>query len=219
MIKRIELHGFKSFVSDNLTFGHLTLLTGLNSSGKSSVIQALLLLEKAAKEEKIYLEGHGDIKELINPYSKGGIEITGEWLYFRRDNEKNASIQLKTNLLGWYMEGDITGFPEVIYISADRFGSETSIPIQTGHSNLGRKGENLLKCIEYYSDFILNDLLKHKNSEGDTFLYNLKAWLGVISPNVKFDHKIQTMSDSSYPNQSEDIQNACLTLNKMILTS
>ena len=51
MIKSLELTGFKSFVADTLDLGGLTLLTGLNSSGKSSVIQSILLLEKAAKNE------------------------------------------------------------------------------------------------------------------------------------------------------------------------
>ena len=54
MIKNIEINGFKSFVSDTIELGQLTLLTGLNSSGKSSVIQALRLIEKAAQKEEIY---------------------------------------------------------------------------------------------------------------------------------------------------------------------
>ncbi|MFM8373427.1 MAG: AAA family ATPase, partial [Bacteroidota bacterium] len=41
MIHTLELVGFKSFVANELEFGGLTLLTGINSSGKSSVIQAL----------------------------------------------------------------------------------------------------------------------------------------------------------------------------------
>ena len=77
MIKSLELTGFKSFVADTLDLGGLTLLTGLNSSGKSSVIQSILLLEKAAKNEEIYLEGHGSASELQNPYAKFGIEIIG----------------------------------------------------------------------------------------------------------------------------------------------
>lgn len=44
MIKRYYLHNFKNHSDTTLDFANLTLLTGMNSSGKSSVIQSLLLL-------------------------------------------------------------------------------------------------------------------------------------------------------------------------------
>lgn len=191
MINSIELNGFKSFVADELTLGNLTLLTGLNSSGKSSVIQALLLLRKVTDGQEIYLEGHGDIKESTNAYSKDGIEISA---YF----DENHVVTLKNKDRTASSLVAPIHFPEIIYISADRFGPETSIPIHIGTNKLGKKGENVLQCIDAYGDYILNDLLKHEKSEGDTFLFNLNAWLGVISPNVKFKHTIQTISDSSY---------------------
>jgi predicted ATPase len=188
MIQHIELNGFKSFVADELTLGNLTLLTGLNSSGKSSVIQALLLLEKAAKKETLFLEGHGHLSEAQNRYSVDGIELS---VHF--DNTSSITIREDESLI----YGDVN-FPEIIYISADRFGPETSVAINVGNDKLGRRGENIFKCIDIYADYPLNDLLKHEKSEGDTFLFNLRAWLGVISPNVKFKHELQPVSDSSY---------------------
>jgi predicted ATPase len=188
MIKSLEINGFKSFVADTVDLGHLTLLTGLNSSGKSSVIQALLLLEKAAKKEAIFLEGHGHISEAQNRYSVDGIELSA---FF--DDEASVSIREEETMI----YGEVN-FPEIIYISADRFGPETSVPIHIGHNKLGSKGENIFKCIDFYADYSLNELLKHEKSEGDTFLFNLRAWLGVISPNVKFKHELQSISDSSY---------------------
>jgi predicted ATPase len=187
MIKQIDLQGFKSFVLDTLYLGNLTLLTGLNSSGKSSIIQSLLLTEKVLKNEDFYLDGHGSIHELQNPYEKG-IGITTTFA-----DESAISIQNG--------KGSITGtpvFPTLIYISADRFGPETSVSINASDNKLGSKGQNIFKCIDYYSDQEIPMILRHEKSEGDTFLFNLRAWLGVISPNVKFEHKIQTMSDSSY---------------------
>lgn len=193
MIKQIELEGFKSFVFDTLDLGSLTLLTGLNSSGKSSVIQAILLLEKAAKKETILLEGHGNLSEFKNPYSMDGIILKA---FF--DSEQQIEIH-NDNLIS----NTTSVFPDVIYISADRFGPETSIPIHSGNDKLGKRGENIFKCIETYSDQPLHELLRHEKSEGDTFLFNLRAWLGVISPNVKFNSHIQDMSDSSYSTFNE----------------
>lgn len=187
MIKQIELHGFKSFVLDTLYLGNLTLLTGLNSSGKSSVIQALLLTEKAINQEAIYLDGHGSIHELQNPY-----ETTIEIVTTFTDE---SAITIKDGMVSTI--GKPT-FPSLIYISADRFGPETSVAVHVGNNKLGAKGQNIFKCIDFYADVELPNLLRHEKSEGDTFLFNLRAWLGVISPNVKFEHKIQPMSDSSY---------------------
>ena len=50
MIKSLSLHNFKCFADLHLEIGGLTLLTGLNGMGKSSVIQALLLLRQSNEQ-------------------------------------------------------------------------------------------------------------------------------------------------------------------------
>jgi predicted ATPase len=47
VIDRLTLHNFKAFQDTSLPLGPLTLLTGLNSSGKSSVLQAIALLRQS----------------------------------------------------------------------------------------------------------------------------------------------------------------------------
>ena len=46
MIHRLELHNFKCFENAEIKCSPLTVLCGVNSCGKSSVIQAVLLLEE-----------------------------------------------------------------------------------------------------------------------------------------------------------------------------
>jgi predicted ATPase len=48
MIRHVEIKNFKSHKDTKLDFSNLTVLCGTNSSGKSSVIQALLLLREAS---------------------------------------------------------------------------------------------------------------------------------------------------------------------------
>jgi len=89
MINNIELTGFKSFVSQTIDFNRLTILTGLNSSGKSSVIQSILMLQKVAeKEPAALLSGHGDFDELKNPYEEA-IDIKAEC--------SNGIVEIKRN--------------------------------------------------------------------------------------------------------------------------
>ncbi|KEO72948.1 AAA family ATPase [Anditalea andensis] len=187
MITSLELTGFKSFVDEFIEFKKLTILTGLNSSGKSSIIQSLLMLEKAAKNEKVYLPGHGSLSELKNNYSSV-LGITA-----KIDNKETISF-----IDGETLVSSEISFPEIIHISADRFGPETSMPIYVDSFNIGRRGENIFQCIDHYGDHELPSLLLHEDSEGDTFLFNLRAWLGVISPNVSFVSKLEEIADSSF---------------------
>ena len=189
MIKQLEITGFKSFVSETIEFGGLTLLTGLNSSGKSSVIQSLLMLEKVAKGDKnILLEGHGDFDELKNPYEEDAVGLIAICENGDVKIEKCEPIALSLNTI----------YPRIIYISASRFGPEVSLPIIPNNLSLGNRGENVLNVIDKYASDELNPILRHENSQGDSFEYNLWAWLGVISPGVRFDYKIQKESDSSF---------------------
>jgi len=50
MISSLHLHNFKCFGDQNFALKPLTLLTGLNSTGKSSVLQSLLLLRQSHQE-------------------------------------------------------------------------------------------------------------------------------------------------------------------------
>ncbi len=195
MIKNINISGFKSFLENYIEFGNLTLLTGLNSSGKSSIIQALLMLEKAYYEKNnILLDNHGNIKELKNPHHKESINFS----IYVDDVENTIIIDDDDH---YKIEGNSINFPEIIYISANRFGPTNILPIfnnSARKNKVGKNGENMIQFIDYYADCILDDSLNHPNSEGNTLLFNLRAWLKIISPNVKFDYHLDHKSDSSY---------------------
>lgn len=69
MIDRLTLRNFKAFREASLPLGPLTLLTGLNSSGKSSVLQSIALLRQS------YEAGALDIGEhLLAAQQHGGTE-------------------------------------------------------------------------------------------------------------------------------------------------
>lgn len=51
MIKNLQLINFKSFQDQSISFKPLTLLSGLNSTGKSSVLQALMLLRRSYQRD------------------------------------------------------------------------------------------------------------------------------------------------------------------------
>ena len=57
MLSALELKNFKCFREQRIEFGNLTVLTGMNDMGKSSVVQALLLLRQSRR-------GDGPLQEL-----------------------------------------------------------------------------------------------------------------------------------------------------------
>ena len=62
MIKKLELKNFKCFENIELNFSNLNLLTGINSAGKSSIIQSILLIKQTFENKKGQLNS---LKEFI----------------------------------------------------------------------------------------------------------------------------------------------------------
>ena len=66
IIESVELKNFKCFKAQTLNVGKLTLLAGLNSSGKSSFLQSLLLLRQSYYQGLLPDTGLALNGELVN---------------------------------------------------------------------------------------------------------------------------------------------------------
>lgn len=194
-INRLTFEGFKSLLSEELELGGLTLLTGINSSGKSSVIQAIRMMECINFDQNPMLPGHGTIDDLVNPF------VSDLHIEVELDEGELEYNYGKSNPLGLTIANNDTYFPHLIYIAADRYGPESFVKIYPGGNyELGSRGENLFKCIDWHDSNSTNlpEIVKHEDSQGTTLSFNLEAWLGVISPNHGFKAQVQNLSDTSY---------------------
>ncbi|MDE6315931.1 MAG: AAA family ATPase [Muribaculaceae bacterium] len=191
MITNIQLNGFKSFENGDLKLAPFTLLTGLNSSGKSSAIQALLMVERAAKGKDFLLNEHGTGKELTNIYSSEFNIIASD------QASKRIHLRYENDHPGIMNDG--ISLPHVFYSEAGRYGSQSSIKVFNSTAEMDSKGGNLLKCIDTYADEQINENLRHPDAQGETLMFNLKAWLDIISPGVNFTYELQRLSDQSFP--------------------
>lgn len=106
MITRIDLEHFKCFELLKLPLGRLTLLSGSNASGKSSVLQALVLLHQTIREHewstRLQLNGReislGTVADVVDKvtgrYSFGiGLldsEHEVQWRFEAADKDKKA---------------------------------------------------------------------------------------------------------------------------------
>jgi predicted ATPase len=66
MINSLKLINYKTFENQFLQFKPLTLLSGLNSTGKSSVLQSLLLLRQSYQQELLPNVGGSSVLVMPN---------------------------------------------------------------------------------------------------------------------------------------------------------
>jgi predicted ATPase len=192
MITKLSLENFKAFEEEEFDFGLLNILSGLNNSGKSSVIQSLRLLH-----EQKALADMGPLGEYIRRDSKGFnlqcsqfIKNTKEDVFF--------SFERIDNMGKVKYSGNINGV--VSYISADRLGPRNSLPSNVGESitTVGSKGEHIVDFLLQADSGEWDDLKvpeKLIKKEGNGVRENIKEWLRIISPGVDFDFKSDPTTD------------------------
>ena len=87
MITYVEIDGFKTFHNFKMEFAPLTVIAGVNASGKSNLFDALSLLSKLAETDlrTAYSEQRGDASELFTNYGIGvvdGSSFSAEEMHF-----------------------------------------------------------------------------------------------------------------------------------------
>lgn len=189
MLKRVELCGFKSFCEETIEVNQLTVLTGLNSSGKSSVIQAIRMADRLCHKHSSLLPGYGDFGELKNKQWSDALRI-------KVSDDKGKTYVVEEGI--GKVDSIISSFPQLLYISASRFGPQVNIPIYANEDKPDELGQNVAKSIEIHRDDIMNPILRREDTEGNTFWYVLGSWMRVISPSMKLDYQLMLKADSSY---------------------
>lgn len=96
MIDSLEITNFKAFASAEVRLGRYTLLSGLNSSGKSTVMQALAVLRQARREQEYIgdLEGlplNGELVQL-----GAGRDVLHENYVEERGSDRQIGFRLRT---------------------------------------------------------------------------------------------------------------------------
>ena len=200
MIQSLEIVQFKSLKNICLDVAPLTLLSGQNGSGKSSLLQALLLLKEnawkqsgnysASLETPFYSLGHqSDIfyqwasertlhisafaeTEGRLVFSASGSSETSDWdsVDFRLDVDKKHLAENLSNIQ---------------YLSADRIGprSEHALSRKAMSAKFwGSHGENAVAILSANKDQEVIPELLHENSNDTTLQGQLDAWMQEISP-------------------------------------
>jgi predicted ATPase len=188
MITNLSLKNFKAFEEELFDFGPLNILSGLNNSGKSSVIQSLRLLN-----EKRPLPDLGPLIEYVRTDTKGFCLQCGQ-------TGKPEDITFSYDRDGKIVQtGVIEGL--VSYISADRLGPRNSLPLSIDGSvtTVGSKGENIVDFLSLLDSRRGDDLQVPEAlmaTKGTGVNGNIKEWLRFISPGVDFMYESDHHTDT-----------------------
>lgn len=202
MIKKIYLQNFKCFLELEKSLSQLTILTGINSAGKSSILQALRIIPRLGDEIANILPGHGSWNDLECKQSETGIiklEVYDEdEKCIKSSYDINASTQEITRASGF--TSIWRSVANIHYIGAARLGPQTYLPTQPGMNGrtVGDQGEHVVEFCKLNAERIVHSELRHPRATGNTFDVQLEAWMGEVSPGVRFQFEVNTQTDTSW---------------------
>lgn len=209
MIKNIRLINFKSHKDTKLPLKNLTVLSGQNGVGKSSVIQSLLLLRQSYQKNRI-----DKVLELNSPLcfigksndaiyrfpneefeNQVGFVISNEeiecsWIFENSENNSSTYLNRVNDL------ADSEGFENISlftnnfqYLSAYRnieyLVDDYAVEFQKQISINEGKGELVAQFLNEYGKKIkVIDSLKHPSEEDPFLLSQVSAWEKEISNNI-----------------------------------
>lgn len=192
-IDNIKLGAFKCFSDASFALGDITLFSGLNSSGKSSVIQALRMLDRAARRDSPFIEGYGGYDELRSKDAlpETLIEIVCQWSDGKLDKLSIGS------------DGFISPeyAPLTYHLSAARHGPQSSLPLSRtteAWPQLGSKGDFVVEFIDFFDGAVVDSLLERDKDSGVTVMNQIVSWMQEIAPGVAIQVNQDAKRDAAY---------------------
>lgn len=203
MITKIAVENFKCFEKEEMELSYLNLLSGVNSMGKSTMIQALLLLRQAqeqnALDKGIYLNGKytniGVGKDLLYVGAQENlirISIQSEVGLFRKcyRYEKDADFLREEDCTA---ENVVSGLNLLeqgfTYIAADRQGPQSSYKKSYyevwEQRQIGSHGEYAVHYLrEHELDVVENKMVLYEGEQNHRIPRQVECWMGEITPGV-----------------------------------
>ena len=192
MISKLTVKGFKSIDHVELDIKPLTLFVGMNSSGKSTAVQSILLVIQNITEEKISpingeLVSIGDFSEATN-FRSNSKEIE---IKLQSSNSESIHMKIYENehqLTKCDFKGDssVIGYlnrknKRVQYLSANRMGAQdTYSKNYSSNVDFGTLGEYAIDYFETHKkDIIEKDLIKDQEL-GSTLEIQVNYWMSYI---------------------------------------
>lgn len=204
MIQQIRLENFKCFEDQAIEIGGLTLLAGLNGMGKSTVLQALLLLRQSALNGDMRAQGlllNGDLIRLGTGrdvlYEHAQTDQIG--LNLATENNKRYrwvfdATGLNNDILpldqGTDIDLSVSLFSSSFqYVAAERIGPRDIYDSSHYHvsklEDVRPDGSYAVSFLDEHSSRTVAESLRHPNGLNATLLAQSEAWLGELAPGIR----------------------------------
>ena len=205
MIDKLKLTNFKCFKEETIHFKPMTILTGANAAGKSSVIQAFLLMQHSNewmknKGEK-WQEKSIDINQVFgfpvgapnalvsqNPTEDGDFDFAfemweaGEGYRFQYIIDKTSPLDLKIN------KGMTFSDRSFQYLNAERVGPR--MVNQAGQKNgIVYNGENATYLMDMAdkTNRGIADVMAGEAMDNQKFSFHVERWMSAILGEMQLD--------------------------------
>ena len=214
MLSELRLRNMKCFAAIDVKLAPLTLLTGVASAGKSTVMQAFLLMRQSHVRSTIFegklilnddLARFGAADMLVRD-GESELRLAMDWA-----SGETAAFAYKLQLAGSRHELDAIALPDnrtvlelppftrTHYLSAERLGPRAAYPTSelavVRNRDVGPHGEFTAHFLHTYGDRpIPLTSLKHAHAATQSLRGEVEAWMGLVSPNVNIitSHDSQT---------------------------
>lgn len=204
MINKITISGFKKFTENEFDLSMLTVLTGLNGYGKTSLIQAILLAWAASKNNVVRLNGPfglqlGVAGKIRNWNYDSDISITLNFdtlpehkCVFKTLSEDDLYLRLNDELSNICSDEKLNEKRYFSYLSAERLGPRSILnasPEPDEELEVGVRGEYCAQMIGTLGNKPIDDISRlHPDNDGQTSIllkYEIERWLKEIAKPVE----------------------------------
>lgn len=214
MIDRLRLQNFKAFQTADVAFAPLTLLSGVNAVGKSTVMQALAVLRQSEESDMLRTGGgmllNGDYAEIgtgadllhddfvtdelgrpVVAMSLVAEDVTATWSVVVR-----GSAEREADVLDWDRcdpppPGSSLFGNGFQYLRADRITPAVTYPmsydVAVRRNSLGSRGEHTVNFLRVHAEAVVPQVLHHPGGTGGTLLRQTEAWLQDVCPGVNLE--------------------------------
>jgi len=207
VIRKITINNFKCFKKAEISFSELTVLCGLNGMGKSSVIQAILMLRQSWGNEmlqrnEVMLNGElihlGQGKDVL--YEGADEDVLRIEIEESAVTDVRMTYVSELDLLKIDSENKSINNESLIfsdrfqYLRAERIGprisnSKEDFPVIM-QRNIGEGGEFAsFFMIVFGEDKIYSDVLLHEQAVSSTLKSNVEAWMSEVSPGIQINYE------------------------------
>lgn len=210
MITKLQIKNFKIHKSVSLELGGLNILTGQNSSGKSSIIQSLLLLRqsymKGELQNGIQLQGDlcniGLVDDAICEYADNNditfiVETQSQyldWVFAKKNNDSFQNMIPTKSGNNENVENISLFTNDFQYISASRLAPQESYPLNTSAVEIKKQMSSELGLCDLVAHYLyyygtdkklmVNEYLQQSSVDSIELNEQISAWESIISQGV-----------------------------------